>query len=122
MSITSAIPKSRRKPNLRGQDGRVVKAGALGGAHVKSWDQTWSIPDFPHAHREGLVLKIRPLVTVAGVSQIWGQDGRVVKAGTLGDTHDSVAWDRTWSSPDSKKVYIGRCVGFNHVRNSIWQA
>ena len=67
-------------------------------------------------------MKLRPLVTVAGVSQIWGQDGRVVMAGTLGDTHDSVAWDQTWSSPDSKKVHIGRCVGFKHVRNSIWQA
>ena len=55
------------RPNLRGQDGRVVKAGALGGAHVKSWD-------------------------------------------------------RTWSNPDSKEVHIERCVGFNHVRNSIWQA
>ena len=33
--------------------------------------------------------KSRPLVTVAGESQIVrGQDGRVVKAGALGDTHD----------------------------------
>ena len=31
---------------LRGQDGRVVKAGALGDAHVKSWDRTWSNPGF----------------------------------------------------------------------------
>ena len=46
-----------------------------------------------------------------------GQDGRVVKAGALGDTHVKL-WDRTWSSSDSKKVHIGRCVGFNHVRNS----
>ena len=53
-----------------GQDGRVVNAGALGGAHVKSWDRTWSSPDFQKAHRGGLVLKLRPLVTVAGVSQI----------------------------------------------------
>ena len=50
-----------------------------------------------------------------------GQDGRVVKAGALGGAHVKL-WDRTWSSPDSKKVHIGRCVGFNHVRNSIWQA
>ena len=35
---------------LRGQDGRVVKAGALGDAHVKSWDQTWSSPDFEKVH------------------------------------------------------------------------
>ena len=49
----------------------VVKAGALGGAHVKSWDRTWSSPDFQQAHRGGLVLKLRPLVTVAGVSQIF---------------------------------------------------
>ena len=36
-----------------------------------------------------VVPKSRPLVTVAGVSQIiGGQDGRVVKAGALGDTHD----------------------------------
>ena len=48
----------------------MVKAGALGGAHVKSWDRTWSSSDFQQAHREGLVLKLRPLVTVAGVSQI----------------------------------------------------
>ena len=52
-----------------GQDGRVVKAGALGDAHVKSWDQTSSNPGFEKAHRVGLVLKLRPLVTVAGVSQ-----------------------------------------------------
>ena len=56
---------------MRGQDGRVVKAGALGDAHVKSWDQTWSNPGFEKAHRVGLVLKLRPLVTVAGVSQIY---------------------------------------------------
>ena len=54
---------------FRGQDGRVVKAGALGDAHVKSWDRTWSNPGFEKAHRVGLVLKLRPLVTVAGVSQ-----------------------------------------------------
>ena len=53
------------------QDGRVVKAGALGDAHVKSWDRIWSNPGFEKAHRVGLVLKLRPLVTVAGVSQIW---------------------------------------------------
>ena len=38
-----------------------------------------------------VVPKSRPLVTVAGVSQISrkrGQDGRVVKAGALGGTHD----------------------------------
>ena len=55
--------------NLRGQDGRVVKAGALGGAHVKSWDRTWSSPDFQQAHRGELVLRLRPHVTVAGVSR-----------------------------------------------------
>ena len=55
---------------LGGQDGRVVKAGALGDAHVKSWNRTWSNPGFEKAHRVGLVLKLRPLVTVAGVSQI----------------------------------------------------
>ena len=59
---------------------------------------------------------------MAGVSQILGgQDGRVDKAGALGDAHVK-SWDRTWSSPDSKEVHIERCVGFNHVRNSIWQA
>ena len=47
----------------------MVKAGALGDAHVKSWDRTWSNPGFEKAHRVGLVLKLRPLVTVAGVSQ-----------------------------------------------------
>ena len=97
----------------------MVKAGALGGAHDKSWDRTWSSPDFQQAHRGGL----RPLVTVAGVSPTFfrGLDGRVVMAGALGGAHVK-SWDRTWSSPDSKKVHIGRCVGFNHVRNSIWQA
>ena len=37
-----------------------------------------------------VVPKSRPLVTVAGVSQTLkgGQDGRVVKAGSLGATHD----------------------------------
>ena len=48
----------------------MVKAGALGDAHVKSWDRTWSNPGFEKARRVGLVLKLRPLVTVAGVSQI----------------------------------------------------
>ena len=48
----------------------MVKAGALGDAHVKSWDRTWSNPGFEKSHRVGLVLKLRPLVTVAGVSQI----------------------------------------------------
>ena len=50
-----------------------------------------------------------------------GQDGRVVKAGALGDAHVK-SWDRTWSNPDFEKVHIARCVGVNHVRNSIWQA
>ena len=76
VSITSAILYGRRKPNFkRGQDGRVVKAGALGDAHVKSWDRTWSNPGFEKAHRVGLVLKLRPLVTVAGVSQIFRAAG-----------------------------------------------
>ena len=61
----------------------MVKAGALGDAHVKSWDRTWSNPGFEIAHRVGLVLKLRPLVTVAGVSQNLKKkrewDGRVVK-------------------------------------------
>ena len=68
--VTSPSNCGRRKPNLRGQDGRVGKAGALGDAHVKSWDRTWSNPGFEKARRVGLVLKLRPLVTVAGVSQI----------------------------------------------------
>ena len=58
-----------------------------------------------------MVLKLRPLVTVAGVSQIFGgQDGRVVKAGALGGTHDYVAWDQTWSNPDSQKAHRGGLV------------
>ena len=57
--------------SFRGQDGRVVKAGALGGTHDSvAWDRTWSSSDSQKAHRVGLVLKLRPLVTVAGVSQI----------------------------------------------------
>ena len=64
----------------------MVKAGALGGTHDSvAWDRTWSSSDSQKAHRVGLVLKLRPLVTVAGVSQIWirEQDGRVVKAPSL---------------------------------------
>ena len=58
---------------LRGQDGRVVEAGALGGAHVKSWDQlpgrtSCLYTKNPKAGR--LVLKSRPVVTMVGVSQI----------------------------------------------------
>ena len=42
-----------------------------------------------NSHRGGMVLKLRPLVTVAGTDQISrGQDGRVVKAGALEGTHD----------------------------------
>ena len=73
----------------------MVKAGSLGDAHDKSRDRTWSNHGFEKAHRVGLVLKLRPLVTVAGVSQIFrGQDGRVVKAGALGDAHVK-SWYRT---------------------------
>ena len=36
-----------------------------------------------------VVLKSRPLITVAGISKMFrGQNGRVVKAGALGDTHN----------------------------------
>ena len=71
--VTSRRYYGKRKPIFkRGQDGRVVKAGALGGAHVKSWDRTWSSSDSHKALGVGLVLKLRPLVTVAGVSQILG--------------------------------------------------
>ena len=45
----------------------------------------------------------------------------MVKAGALGGAHVK-SWDQNWSSPDSEEVHIVRCVGFNHVRNSIWQA
>ena len=30
----------------------MVKAGAFGGAHVKSWDRTWSNPDFEEVYEE----------------------------------------------------------------------
>ena len=41
------------------------------------------------AHSGGMVLKLRLLVTVAGIDQMFGgQDGRVVKAAALGGTHD----------------------------------
>ena len=68
----------------------MVKAGALGGTHDEvAWDHTWSNPDHKKAHRGGMVLKLRPLVTVAGTNQVvGGPNGRVVKAGTLGGTHD----------------------------------
>ena len=67
VSITSAILYGRRNPNFKGQDGRVVKAGALGGAHVKSWDQlpgrtSCLYTKNPKAGR--LVLKSRPVVIV----------------------------------------------------------
>jgi hypothetical protein len=56
---------------LGGQDGRVVIAGALGGIHdYVAWDRTWSNPDHKPNHRGGMVLKLRPLVTVAGIDQI----------------------------------------------------
>ena len=79
----------------------MVKAGALGSAHVKSWDRTWSSSDFQQAHRGGLVLKLRPLVTVAGVSQIFfgQQDGRVVKASSFGG-------ERTKYTPDMRGIEI----------------
>ena len=102
----------------------MVKAGALGDAHVKSWDRTWSNPDSKKVHIGRCVwFQSRPQFYMAGVSQILkrGQDGRVVKAGALEDAHVK-SWNRTWSNPDFEKVHIGRCVGFNHVRNSIWQA
>ena len=38
-----------------------------------------------------MVLKSRPVVTMAGISRYFGgQDGRVVKAGALGDAHVKV--------------------------------
>ena len=43
-----------------GQDGRVVKAGALGDTHVKSWDRTWSSSDFKRSqHSTSIVELIR---------------------------------------------------------------
>ena len=69
--VTSPCNCGRRKLIFLGQDGRVVTAGALGDTLDKAArDRTWSCSDFPKAHRGGLVLKLRPLVTVAGVSQI----------------------------------------------------
>ena len=50
----------------------MVKAGALGSAHVKSWDRTWSNSDSQKAHRGGLVLKLRPVVTMADIDHILG--------------------------------------------------
>ena len=100
----------------------MVKAPSFGGERTKyTPDMPGSNPAAKKVHRGGLVLKSRPLVTVAGVSQIFeGQDGRVVKAGALGDAHVKL-WDRTWSNPGFEKVHIARCVGFNHVRDSIWR-
>jgi hypothetical protein len=85
-------------------------AGALGGTHDEvAWDRTWSNPNHKKAHRGGMVLKLRSLVAVAAIYQMLrGQDGRVVKTGALGGTHDEVAWDRTWSNPDHKKSPQGR--------------
>jgi hypothetical protein len=43
-------------------------------------------------NRGGMKLQLRPLVAVAAIDQmLGGQDGRVVKAGALGGTHDEVA-------------------------------
>ena len=79
---------------LRGRDGRVVKAGALGVAYVKSWDRTWSSPDSKEVH----ILRwfqSRPQFYMAGVCQILrGQDGRVVKAGAVRGAHVK-SWDGT---------------------------
>ena len=71
--VTSRRYYGRRKPILvGGQDGRVVKAGALGGTYDKvACDRTWSNSDSQKAHRGRLVLKLRPVVTVAGVSQLF---------------------------------------------------
>jgi hypothetical protein len=68
----------------------VVKTRALGGTHdLVAWDQTWSNSNHKQAHRGGMVLKLHPLVTLAGIDQfLGGQDGRVVKARALRGTHD----------------------------------
>ena len=70
---------------VRGQDGRVVKAGALGDAHVKSWDRTWSSPDFEKVHIARCVGFNTSAILYGRRKPILfrGQDGRVVKAPSL---------------------------------------
>ena len=54
----------------------MVKAGALGGTHdYVAWDRTWSNHDHKNVHRGGMVLKLRPLATVAGIDQIFTGHG-----------------------------------------------
>ena len=77
----TAILCGWHRPNFWGQDGQVVKTGALGDAHFKSWDRTWSSPDSKEVH-------------IGRCDGSRGQDGRVVKAGALGDTHVK-SWDQT---------------------------
>ena len=53
-----------------------------------------------------MVLKIRPVVTMAGIDQIFGQqDGRVVKAPSLGGERTKYTPDMPGSNPAAKKVH-----------------
>ena len=66
-----------------------------------AWDQTWLNSDLQKTHSGGLVLKLRPLVTVASVSKtVLGQKGRVVKAPSL---H---CRERTNYTPDKRGIEI----------------
>ena len=87
----------------------MVKAGALGDTHVKSWDRTWSSSDSKEVHIVRRWSSYFATAILCGWHRpnLGGQDGRVVKAGALGDTHVK-SWDRTWSSSDFKEVHIVR--------------
>ena len=53
-----------------------------------------------------MVLKLRPVVTMAGIDQIfWQQDGRVVKALSFGEERTIYTPDMPGSNPAAKKVH-----------------
>ena len=53
-----------------------------------------------------MVLKIRPVVTMAGIDQIFGQqDGRVVKALSFGEEWTKYTPDMPGSNPAAKNVH-----------------
>ena len=67
----------------------MVKAGALGDAHVKSWDRTWSNPGFEKSPQGRVGTEVTsPSNCGRRKPNLRGQDGRVAKAKTLGGTHD----------------------------------
>ena len=53
-----------------------------------------------------MVLKLRPVVTMAGIDQIFGQqDGRVVEAPSFGEERTNYTPDKPGLNPAAKKVH-----------------